>query len=191
MGTWFGCSLPDDFGDWRREYWFGAKTAGLIDGGYRAYISLTGPDRVRYLNAVITNNVRDLVSGRGAIALLLNPQGRILAELEAYVLEQELLCVSYAMIRDRLVETLDKFIIMDDVTVGDHSQQYTTISVVGPAAAELVAEQSGLDLHAMAEMEIRTADIGVKCSVIRKTLGKRQEQILLWSEPPRPLLGNL
>jgi aminomethyltransferase len=172
MGTWFGCSLPDDFGDWRREYWFGAKTAGLIDGGYRAYISLTGPDRVRYLNAVITNNVRDLVSGRGAIALLLNPQGRILAELEAYVLEQELLCVSYAMIRDRLVETLDKFIIMDDVTVGDHSQQYTTISVVGPAAAELVAEQSGLDLHAMAEMEIRTADIGVKCSVIRKNLGK-------------------
>src|SRR4029077_20282310 len=30
MGTWFGCALPDDFGDWRREYWFARKSVALI-----------------------------------------------------------------------------------------------------------------------------------------------------------------
>jgi folate-binding protein YgfZ len=174
MGTWFGCSLPDDFGDWKREYRFGAKSVGLIDGGYRAYLSLTGPDRVRYLNAVVTNNVKDLAAGRGVIALLLNPQGRILAEVEIYSVGETLLCVSYAMIREQLVETLDKFIIMDDATIRDDSQRYTTVSLVGPAAAEMVTEQTGLDLNAMAELEMRTAALGtISCSVVRKTVGKR------------------
>jgi folate-binding protein YgfZ len=173
MGAWFGCSLPDDFGDWKREYWFGVKSVGLIDGGYRAYVSLTGPDRVRYLNAVLTNNVKDLGTGRGVIALLLNPQGRILAELEVYALEQELLCVSYAVARERLVETLDKFIIMDDVTLRDDSERYTTFSVVGPAVAQLVSEQTGLDLNGMAEMAMESASIGAfPCSVIRKSVGR-------------------
>jgi folate-binding protein YgfZ len=173
MGVWFGCSLPDDFGDSKLEYSFGTKSVGLVDGGYRAYVSLIGPDRVRYLNAVLTNNVKDLGPGRGVISLLLNPQGRILAELEVYALNQELLCVSYAMARERLVETLDKFIIMDDVTLRDDSERYVTFSAVGPAAAQLVTEQTGLDLHGMTEMEMQSTHIGrSQVSVIRKSVGK-------------------
>src|SRR5580765_5804059 len=35
MGTWFGCNLPDNFGDWQREYWFAHKSVALIDHHYR------------------------------------------------------------------------------------------------------------------------------------------------------------
>src|SRR5713101_2060907 len=79
MGVWFGCALPDDFGDWRREYDFARKSVALIDKNYRAYISFAGPDRVRYLNAILTNNIKDLGTGHGIVSLLLNPQGHILA----------------------------------------------------------------------------------------------------------------
>src|SRR2546430_17725191 len=58
LGVWFGCALPDDFGDWQREYWFAHKSVALLDKTYRAYISFTGPDRVRYLNAILTNNIK-------------------------------------------------------------------------------------------------------------------------------------
>src|ERR1700737_640357 len=153
MGEWFGCALPDDFGDWQREYWFAHKSVALIDKNYRAYLSFTGPDRVRYLNAVFTNNIKDLAPSHGNVSLLLNPQGRVLAEIETYALAEKLFCVSYAMIRERLIETLDKYIIMDDVTLTDETQQYGTLAWEGPAAAGLVLELTGIDLRMLAELE--------------------------------------
>ena len=57
---------------------------GVYDLGFRAKISLTGGDRVRWLNGMVTNNIRDLADGHGVYAFLLNPQGHILGDLYAY-----------------------------------------------------------------------------------------------------------
>ncbi len=46
-------------------------------------ISLTGGDRVRWLNGMVTNNIRDLGVDRGVYAFLLNPQGHILGDIYA------------------------------------------------------------------------------------------------------------
>ena len=59
MGVWFGCAMPDDFGDPAAEYRHARDTVALIDKNYRAYLSFTGPDRVRYLNAILTNNIKE------------------------------------------------------------------------------------------------------------------------------------
>jgi len=77
--------MADNFGDEAAEYRYARDTVALIDKNYRAYLAFTGPDRVRYLNAILTNNIKDLAVGHGAISLLLNPQGHILAEIETYV----------------------------------------------------------------------------------------------------------
>ncbi len=119
MGVWFACAMPDNFGDEAAEYCYARDAVALIDKNYRAYFSFSGPDRVRYLNAILTNNIKDLAFGHGIISLLLNPQGHILAEIETYAFADRLLCVSYAMIRERLIEWLNKYIIMDDVTLTD------------------------------------------------------------------------
>src|SRR3989440_12987147 len=113
MGVWFGCALASDFGYPAAEYRFANQSVALVDKNYRAHLSFTGPDRVRYLNAILTNNVKDLAAGHGIVSLLLNPQGHILAEIETYAFPDRLLCVSYSMIRERLIEVLDKYIIMD------------------------------------------------------------------------------
>src|SRR5260370_18465594 len=75
MGEWFGCALPDDFGDWQREYWFAHKSVALLDKNYRSYLSFTGPDRVRCLNPVLTNNIKDLPPSPPNATLTLVPQG--------------------------------------------------------------------------------------------------------------------
>ena len=110
IGVWFGCALPDHFGDWESEYWFARKSVALVDKNYRAYFSFSGPDRVRYLNAILTNNIKDLPMSQGIISLLLNAQGHILAELEVYALSDQLFCFSYAMIRERLAEILSTLV---------------------------------------------------------------------------------
>jgi folate-binding protein YgfZ len=173
LGVWFGCALPDDFGDWQREYFFAKQTVALIDKNHRAYVSFAGPDRVRYVNAILSNNVKELQPSQGNISLLLNPQGRILAEIETHAQGDKLFCVSCAMIRERLIETLDKFIIMDDVTLTDDSLRYGTLALEGPMTAKLVLELIGIDLHPLADFasaEVRIASL--PCTMTRKSFGE-------------------
>jgi folate-binding protein YgfZ len=173
MGVWFGCALPDEFSDWRAEYRFARESIALIDKNYRAYLSFSGPDRARYLNAVLTNNIKDLATGQGIASLLLNPQGHILAEIETYALPDSLLCVSYAMIRARLIEVLDKYIIMDDVTLTDETERYATLTLEGPKAAAVAREVSGVDIATLAELSFCNGSVGsIPCRVVKRSPGK-------------------
>lgn len=152
MGVWFGCALPDDFGDAREEQRFANESVALIDKNYRAYFTFSGPDRVRYLNAILTNNIKDLQNGQGVVSLLLNAQGRILAEIETFAEAEKIFLVSYLMIRQRLVEVLEKYIIMDEVTFSDDAEKFGTLALEGPLAAEVVKELTGTDLKFLAEL---------------------------------------
>ena len=169
MGAWFGCALPNDFGNWQHEYGFAKNTVALIDKNYLAYFSFTGPDRVRYLNAILTNNVKDLQPGQGNISLLLNPQGRILAEIETQSHPDSLLCISHAMTRHQLADTLEKFIIMDDVTLTDESDRYGTLSLTGPKTLQLLRELSAeINLDAIPEFNFIDATLNsIPCTLTK------------------------
>lgn len=172
MGTWFGCALPDYWTNARDEQEFARKSVALIDKNYRAYLAFTGPDRVRYLNAILTNNIKELGVGHGNVSLLLNPQGRILAEIETYALAESLFCVSYAMIRERLIEWLDKYIIMDDVTLADETARYGTLGIEGPEAAAVALEVAGIEISALGELERREIMVGsIPCWITRRSPG--------------------
>src|SRR5258706_5158662 len=177
MGVWFGCALPDYFGDAAAEYRSARDTVAMIDKNYRAYLSFTGPDRVRYLNAILTNNIKDLRAGQGCVSLLLNPQGHILAETETCAFADRLFCVSYAMIRERLIEWLDKYIIMDDVTVTDETAGYGTLALEGPKAAAIVQELSGVDVTKFEDLTSRDGAVGsipgrpIPCRIVKRSPG--------------------
>ncbi|MGB7232963.1 MAG: glycine cleavage T C-terminal barrel domain-containing protein [Candidatus Acidiferrum sp.] len=173
MSTWFGCELPDHWTDPRAEQEFARKRVALIDKNYRAYISFAGPDRVRYLNAILTNNIKDLQAGQGNVSLQLNPQGHILAEIETHAMPESLFCTSFAMIRERLIESLDKYIIMDDVTLIDESRRYGTLGLEGPLAAAIVKKFSGVDLSPMNELGcVETTIASIPCWMTKRSPGR-------------------
>src|SRR5580692_1173466 len=172
VGTWFGCLLPSHWMDPRVEEEFARKSVALVDKNYRAYLTFTGPDCVRYLNAILTNNIKDLGAGQGNVSLLLNPQGHILAEMETYGLPDRLFCVSYAMIRERLIETIEKYIIMDDVTLTDESHRSGTLAIEGPKAAAVAEELTGVDLSALQELSrIECAVASIPCWITKRSPG--------------------
>jgi len=103
---------------------------------------------------------------------LLNPQGRILAEIETHARPDKLFCISHTMIRERLVETLDKFIIMDDVTLTDETLRHGTLALEGPAVGKLLLELAGIDLAAL--QDINSAEVSIDslpCTITRKSFG--------------------
>jgi len=142
----------------------------LVDSNFRALFSLSGPDRQRYLNAVLTSNVRDLKAGQGTVGLLLTPQGHILAEVETLALADRILAFSHAMVRDRTFSTLDKFIIMDDVTLEDWTPSTGTLDLLGPRAAELISALAKVDIAAMPEAAHVEAKLGsIPYRIVRHT----------------------
>ena len=171
IGEWFGCALPSDFGDWLAEYRLARETVALLDKNYRTHFSFTGPDRVRFLNAILTNNIKDLKAGQGIVSLFLNPQGRIQAEIETYAEVQRLLCVSFAEIRKKLISALDHYIIMDDVTLTDESARYGALALEGPRASEIVKQSAEVDLETMAELAWRESTVSsIPCRIVRRSL---------------------
>jgi aminomethyltransferase len=108
---------------------------GVYDLSSRVQISLTGSDRVRWLNGMVTNNIRDLAVGRGVYAFLLNPQGRILGDLYARNRGDSITVETDQAQSEKLVATFDHYIIMDDVEVSTLSE-VTTIGIAGPKARQ-------------------------------------------------------
>src|SRR5450432_3733828 len=74
----------ENIGNLWDEFRAAVSGCGLYDLDTRIKIALTGKDRVRWLNGMVTNNIRDLAAGHGVYAFLLNPQGHILGDLNAY-----------------------------------------------------------------------------------------------------------
>jgi folate-binding protein YgfZ len=172
MGAWFGCALPDDFGDQRTEQSFAVNSVALVDKNYRSYFSFAGPDRARYLNAILTNNIKDLGPGHGMISLFLNPQGRILAEIETHAQPEKLFCVSYGMIRESLFEALEKYIIMDDVTLTDETSRYATLALEGPLATTVVREMAGVDISSLNDLDSLEANVGsIPSRIVKRSPG--------------------
>ncbi len=168
LETYFDCLLPSRYGDVAAECRVARESVALFDTNYHAAASFTGPDRVRYLNAVLTCDVKGLQDGDGAIGLLLNPQGHILAEVRCLAQPDRLLAMFHLSVRQRTMETLEKFIIMDDVTQTDESDQTGSVAVEGPAAVALLEELCGAKLSAMNEYEHATIAVnGISCRVIR------------------------
>jgi folate-binding protein YgfZ len=192
IGEYFGTLLPSRFGDFAVEYASMRETVALVDTNFRAYFSFTGPDRQRYVNALLTSNVRGLTPGQGTVGLLLNPQGHILAELETFALQESILASCHAMIRERTFATFDKFIIMDDVTLEDLTDSTGTLELAGPRAAALLVElgvKRFAEMSPLAHEEMMLEQI--PCRVVRRelagepaaTLIARREHLgALWSE---------
>ena len=174
FAEYFGMSLPAQFRDPLAEYRAARECAALMDTNFRSVFALSGPDRVRYLNAVTSGNIRDLAPGQSAPGLALNAQGHMLAELLTLVLEERLLVLSHAFLRQRTFETLDKFIIMDDATLTDETSQTGTLAIEGPQAAEILREITEVDLgqlpagaHVAARMQV--AGGAIPCRILRRS----------------------
>ena len=114
-------------------------SAGLFDLGFRSKLILTGADRARWLNGMVTNNIRDLQPGQGNYSFLLNAQGHILADLRAYNRGDYILVDTDAWQLPRLKELFDKFIIMYDVEVTDAGDKLTGLGIRGPKSLAVLS----------------------------------------------------
>jgi folate-binding protein YgfZ len=112
------------------------ESTASLDFSARGRIFLLGEDRVRLLHAMTTNHIQQLRAGDGCYAFFLNPQGRILADVNVLMLEDRVLLDVEPETRESVYQHLDKYIIADDVTLEDASENWTAVGLEGPSSPE-------------------------------------------------------
>jgi folate-binding protein YgfZ len=119
--------------------------AAWLDLSTRGKIIATGEDRARLLHAMTTNQVEKLQPGEDCYAFFLNPQGRILGDVNLFCRENDFLLDVEPETRETLYRHLDKYIIADDVTIEDATDRLATLALEGPQALAF-AESAGIPL---------------------------------------------
>ena len=113
--------------------------AALIDRSNRGRIVVSGADRAAYLQGLLTNDVVALKAGQGCYAAYLTAQGRMIADLHVYELGDVMLLTMAGDVKDGVLAKLDQFIFTEDVQLGDVTDTFAQIAVVGPQAAQAIA----------------------------------------------------
>jgi folate-binding protein YgfZ len=119
------------------------RGAGLSSLENVGWIRVTGEDRVRWLNGMVTNSIQALSPGEGTYNFLLSVQGRIQGDATIFAGADDLLMETETSRVAGLIALLDRFIIMDDVELADITPNRFGLSLVGPQASSLL-QQTGI-----------------------------------------------
>jgi folate-binding protein YgfZ len=181
-----GATTAARFNDPQAEFSALLNGCGIYDLGFRAWISLSGGDRVRWLNGMVTNNIRDLAAGHGVYAFLLNPQGRILGDMVVYNQGGALAVETDRGQMEKIVATFDHYIIMDDVEVSDVGEKQTALGVAGPKS-RAVLNAAGIEVPELQPLQTITPQCNCDCGCVECTVVRgedaRPESYEIWLAP--------
>ena len=125
--------------------------AALVDRSERSIFRLTGKDPVGMLNAVLTNDV-PARGDRGAYAMLLNPKGRVRADLRVAKAADEVLIDTEPEGAEATAEILGRYAPFSRVKL-EELPDWEVLGLYGPRAAELLGAPD------LAEHEAKQAEI--------------------------------
>jgi folate-binding protein YgfZ len=116
---------------------------GLADRSWMGRLELTGADRQRLLNALVTCDVKSLAPGDGAYGLLTAPQGKILADFAALALADRLWLELPAGREEAVAAHVRKYVLADQVEVMPLAEMLP-LTLLGPRAAEVLASAAAV-----------------------------------------------
>lgn len=178
----FGVDLPARFSDFNNEFRAARAGAAVVDAGFRSLLIATGADRVSFFQGMLSNDVAKLSVGHWMDAAHLTVQARIVSDLRVLALADELWLDVPAQRREPLRQTLEKFIIADDVELHE-PQLAPLLALEGPRSAALLAGLLGEDAPP-ARGEHRAASFGGSSLRVAGLSLIGGEGFYLWGPPP-------
>src|SRR5919201_2045328 len=120
------------------------ERSAWIDRSSRGRIVVSGRDRASYLQGLLTNDIVALTPGSGCYSAYLTAQGRMISDLWVYELgDVMLLDLPDIEAKNTVLAKLDQFIFAEDVQLGDVTDAFVQIAVVGPDAVRVVGDLIG------------------------------------------------
>ncbi len=114
---------------------------GFCDLSGRSQIELTGADRAKVLHGLCTNDIKRLQPGGGCEAFLTNVQGKVTGYVNVFCGADSLLLDTSPNLAQTIIPALDRYVIREDVTFADRSQELGVLLVSGSKAVGWLSER--------------------------------------------------
>jgi len=135
-----GWRLPAHFGDPTVEYQCVRSAAGLFDLPHRALLQFTGPDRVSFLQGMLSNDVRVLKMFDGQQATILTQQGKVIADLRVLCAMNSIYLDFWEPLKEKILAHLNRYLVADEVEINDPNNEWKMLSLQGPRAQNILDE---------------------------------------------------
>ncbi|MEW6683330.1 MAG: glycine cleavage T C-terminal barrel domain-containing protein [Nitrospirota bacterium] len=118
----------------KEEYHALRAGAGLLDHSDRVRLRITGAERAKFLQGILTNDTALLSPGRGLYGAVLTAKGKMQADLTAYALPEWFWVDSEPELAAKLPALLSRYTIGSDAAVADISSTHGLLGLYGPEA---------------------------------------------------------
>lgn len=177
-----GWEMPAHYGEWTAEYQAVRRSVGLSDLSHRGKIRVTGDDRVKWLQSLISNDILPLQPGQGRYSSFLTHKGKMLGYFRVYTLSDCLWVEDVGEVGDATFQALRKFLLYGTKAKMENcAESWGLLLISGPKACATVNAAFGVDMSDLKPVSAIAAQIGGHASFVLRTeeTGEDDLEILL------------
>lgn len=142
------------------EYQAITTAVAVYDASYVGRLKATGADALDLLNRLSTNKVDELRPGQGAPTILTTDRGRILDVITVLNDGDHILLLTSPGTQQAVIEWLDKYTILEDLTVEDVSSSTAMLAILGPDSLTFLERATGAGLAGLLPYHTVAAELG-------------------------------
>ena len=132
-----GCHVLATTGSVELEYAALRKSVGVFDASCRGTILLQGEDRLAFIDRMTTQGLSNMKDGDSKLAFVLNRKGRIVSDVIVAQLPDRVLIDCDVTLMQPLMEHFDSFVVADNVTITNTTQDEHRLWLLGPDSSKL------------------------------------------------------
>ncbi|HTL66332.1 MAG TPA: glycine cleavage system aminomethyltransferase GcvT [Lacunisphaera sp.] len=169
MVDFAGWDMPVQYRSILEEHKAVRQRCGLFDVSHMGEADVKGPDALRFLQHLVTNDCGKLFPGRVLYTVMCYPHGGVVDDLLVYMRAENdyLLCINAGNIA-KDIAWMQGQAKGFDCTVVDRSPEYAQLAIQGPQAPALVQSLTKADLAAIKYYHFSRGDVaGVPCLISR------------------------
>lgn len=165
-----GWSVPAHYGDVAAEHRAVRQAVGIADLSHRGKVRVTGEDRVKWLQSVISNDILPLQPGQGRYSSFLTHKGKILTYFRLYMQNDAVLLEDVGEIGDTTFQSLRKFLLYGTKAKMENcGESLGLLLISGPKAAHVVQSAFGVDVTDLKPVDFVTAQISGHPALVVRT----------------------
>ncbi|MCC2639632.1 MAG: putative Aminomethyltransferase [Nitrospira sp.] len=180
-----GWSIPAHYGDVPAEHAAVRGAVGLSDLSQRGKIRVSGDDRIKWLQSLISNDILALRSGQGCYSSFLTHKGKMLGYFRLYVQPDAVWIEDVGEVGETTFQALRKFLLYGTkAKMENGAESWGLLLVSGPKSAEVVSGAFGIDVRSLDLLHTDTTTIDGHPALIMRTeeTGEQDMEVLLPAE---------
>ncbi|WHZ22869.1 MAG: tRNA-modifying protein YgfZ [Nitrospira sp.] len=177
-----GWSIPAHYGNVGVEHAAVRHAVGLSDLSHRGKLRVTGDDRIKWLQSIISNDILPLQPGQGRYSSFLTHKGKMLGYFRVYIQSDVVWIEDVGEVGDATFQALRKFLLYGTKAKMDNcAESWGLLLVSGPNAAELIVAAFGTDVRSLGLLsQVPTTISGHPALVIRtEETGEQDFEVLM------------